>query len=131
MFLRDFAKIAASWRAVAETARQVHGYWRPHGFGPLALMKDELADAFGSVCKPGDRLYLLPVFYAGGTANKTITSDEFAALLQARGIAAEAVPDYAVLQERLAAAQPGDAILGMGARDPELPLFARRLAGRR
>lgn len=125
------AKIAASWRAVAETARQVHGYWRPHGFGPLALMKDELADAFGLVCKPGDRLYLLPVFYAGGTANKTVTSDEFAALLQARGIAAEAVPDYAVLQERLAAAQPGDAILGMGARDPELPLFARRLAGRR
>ena len=123
------AKLAASWRAVAETARHVHGYWRPHGFGPLALMKDELTDAFVSVCKPGDRLYLLPVFYAGGTANKTITSEDFAALLRARGVAAEAVPDYGVLAERLTAARPGDAILGMGARDPELPLFARRLAG--
>lgn len=122
------AKIAASWRAVAETAARVHGFWRPHGYGPLALMKDELAEAFAAVCRPGDRLYLLPVFYAGGTANKTITSDEFAALLQARGVAAEAVPDYAVLADRLAAAQAGDAILGMGARDPELPLFARRLA---
>lgn len=123
------AKIAASWRAVAETARHVHGYWRPHGFGPLALMKDELADSFAAVCKPGDRLYLLPVFYAGGTANKTITSDEFAALLSERGVRAEAVPDYTVLAERLAVAQRGDAILGMGARDPELPLFARRLSG--
>lgn len=123
------AKIAASWRAVAETARHVHGYWRPHGFGPLALMKDELADSFAAVCKPGDRLYLLPVFYAGGTANKTITSDEFAALLRERGVRAEAVPDYTVLAERLAVAQRGDAILGMGARDPELPLFARRMAG--
>lgn len=123
------AKIAASWRAVAETATHVHGYWRPHGFGPLALMKDELAESFAQVCRPGDHLYLLPVFYAGGTANKTITSDEFAALLRARGVAAEAVADYPVLAERLAAAKPGDAILGMGARDPELPLFARRLAG--
>lgn len=125
------AKIAASWRAVAETARHVHGYWRPHGFAPLALMKDELADSFAAVCKPGDRLYLLPVFYAGGTANKTITSEEFAVLLQARGVPAEAVPDYPALAERLADAQPGDAVLGMGARDPELPLFARRWAAGR
>lgn len=124
------AKIAASWRAVAETARHVHGYWRPHGFGPLALMKDELAAAFAGACQPGDRLYLLPVFYAGGTASKTITSDEFAALLRERGVVAEAVPDYDVLAQRLNAAQAGDAILGMGARDPELPVFARRLAGR-
>ena len=125
------AKIAASWRAVAETARHVHGYWRPHGFGPLALMKDELADSFAAVCKAGDRLYLLPVFYAGGTANKTITSEEFAQFLRARGVPAEAVSDYPVLAARLAAAQPGDAILGMGARDPELPLFARRWAAGR
>ena len=125
------AKIAASWRAVAETARHVHGYWRPHGFAPLALMKDELADSFAAVCNPGDRLYLLPVFYAGGTANKTITAEEFAVLLQARGVPAEAVPDYPALAERLADAQPGDAVLGMGARDPELPLFARRWAAGR
>ena len=123
------AKIAASWRAVAETARHVHGYWRPHGFGPLALMKDELADAFASVCKPGDRLYLLPVFYAGGTANPTITSEDFADLLRTHGVVAEAVSDYGVLAERLSTAQAGDSILGMGARDPELPLFARRLVG--
>lgn len=123
------AKIAASWRAVAETARRVHGYWRPHGFAPLALMKDELADAFARVCRPGDRLFLLPVFYAGGTTQRAITSDEFATILQTRGIAAEAVPDYSVLSERLSSAEAGDAILGMGARDPELPLFARRLVG--
>ena len=123
------AKIAASWRAVAETAKHVWGYWRPHGFAPLALMKDELADSFAQVCRPGDHLFLLPVFYAGGTAQRTITSEDFAAMLRARGVAAEAVSDYPALAAGLAGAQAGDAILGMGARDPELPRFARSLAG--
>ena len=122
------AKIAASWRAVAETANHVYGYWRPHGFAPLALMKDELAEAFSEVCRPGDRLFLLPVFYAGGTAQRTMNSDDFAQILQARGVAAEAVSDYEELGRRLAGARAGDAVLGMGARDPELPLFARRWA---
>lgn len=122
------AKIAASWRAVAETAHHVYGYWRPHGFAPLALMKDELADAFADVCRPGDQLFLLPVFYAGGTTQRTMNSDDFAQILKARGVAAEAVSDYDELGKRLVDARAGDAVLGMGARDPELPLFARRWA---
>jgi UDP-N-acetylmuramate--alanine ligase len=123
------AKIAASWRAVAEAAPRIWGYWRPHGFAPLALMKDELAEAFVQVCRPDDRLFLLPVFYAGGTAQRSITSEDFAHLLQGRGVHVEAVPDYETLAARLADVRTGDAILGMGARDPELPRFARRLVG--
>ena len=41
---------------------------------------------------------------------------------------AEAVADYPALQARLLAeAQAGDVVLGMGARDPQLPRFARNL----
>ena len=122
------AKIAASWRAVRETAARVFGFWRPHGFGPLALMKDELADALAGAMERGDRLFVLPVFYAGGMAKKTITSEEWVVQLRQHGIAAHFVADYDALEYALSAAQNGDAILGMGARDPELPKFARHLA---
>lgn len=123
------AKIAASWRAVSENARRVFGFWRPHGFGPLALMHDELVEALAAAMRPDDRFFVLPVFYAGGTATRTVTSDDFVAALRARGVAAELVADYPALRARLkAGAQSGDAILGMGARDPELPRFARALA---
>ena len=121
------AKIAASWRAVAETSRRIFGFWRPHGFGPLALMKDELAGALKSAMQPGDKFFVLPVFYAGGTAKKTITSEDWAVQLQQFGIAAKFVSDCDALEKELATARRGDAILGMGARDPELPKFARRL----
>ncbi len=123
------AKIAASWRAAAEGARRILGYWRPHGFAPLALMHDELVDALAGTLCAADRLFVLPVFYAGGSAVRTKTSADLVAALRARGVAAEEVGDYSALRARLeAGAQPGDVILGMGARDPELPRFARALA---
>jgi UDP-N-acetylmuramate--alanine ligase len=123
------AKISATWQAVAETAGRVLAVWRPHGYGPLALMKQELADAFHRNCRPSDRIFLLPVFYAGGTAATAFGSAEFARLLKDRDVPAEYVSGYDSLAGRLQAlARPGDHIVCMGARDPELPRFARRLA---
>lgn len=123
------AKLAASWRAAADGSARVLGWWRPHGFAPLALMHDELVESFAITLGSKDRLFVLPVFYAGGTAKRSVTSDDFVAALRARGVAAELAPDYAALRARLdAETQPGDTLLGMGARDPELPRFARALA---
>lgn len=123
------AKLAASWRAVAETADRVYGFWRPHGYGPLALMQEELVAAFADVCRPSDRLFILPVFYAGGTANRTVTSEDFVAALRRRGVPAMYVEDYAALERELRRdLRAGDSILGMGARDPESPRFARHLS---
>ena len=123
------AKLAASWRAVAETSERVRGFWRPHGYGPLALMKDELVESFAAVCRPQDRLFILPVFYAGGTANRLVTSEEFVEALRRRGVPAAFAADYPALQAALLSdVRKGDAVLGMGARDPELPLFARVVA---
>ncbi len=124
------AKIGASWSAVADGAKRVLGVWRPHGFGPLALMFEELADAFAAAMRADDRLYLLPVYYAGGTARGDRTSEELAAAVRGRGRAAAAVADYGELERTLRGDLcNGDAVLVMGARDPELPAFCRRLAG--
>jgi UDP-N-acetylmuramate--alanine ligase len=93
-------------------------------------MKDELAASLAAAMGPGDQFLVLPVFYAGGTVKITITAEDWVAQLQQRGLAAKFVPDYAALERELAGARPGDAILGMGARDPDLPKFARKLASR-
>jgi UDP-N-acetylmuramate--alanine ligase len=124
------AKIAAAWNAVVPCYRRVVGVWRPHGFKPLVAMFDDLVQTFAAICRPADRLFLLPVYYAGGTAERQMDSDRLAAELKARGVAAEWVGDYAALTTRiLGHAGPGDVVLSMGARDPQLPVFARELMG--
>lgn len=121
-------KIRAAWSAVAETAGRVVGVWRPHGFGPLSLMMPELVDGFAAALRPDDVLWLLPVFYAGGTASGAATSDELAGRLRALGKRVNVAADYGGLEAELRALlRAGDALLVMGARDPDLPLFARRM----
>lgn len=125
------AKIAAAWRAVAPHYRRVLGFWRPHGFRPLTLMFDDLMSTFGELCRPGDQLYLLPVYYAGGTVSKQRDSDELADQLRLRGIPAVWCPDYETLMcDMLKQAREGDVVLGMGARDPGITRFAHNLLAR-
>ena len=90
-----------------------------------------LADAFALVCRAHDKLWLLPVYDAGGTTDRSIQSDALVVQLQARGVAAEIAADYETLGAALAReARAGDTILTMGARDPQLPVFAREMAAR-
>ena len=123
------AKLAAAWAAVAAPGNRVLGVWRPHGYGPLRTMLEPLADAFASVCRPQDQLWLLPVYDAGGTADRSINSAALAAKLRARGVAVELAASYDELGAALVrAARAGDVILTLGARDPRLPVFAREMA---
>ena len=125
------AKLAAAWAAVAAPGNRVLGAWRPHGFRPLREMMESLADAFAQVCRAGDQLWILPVYDAGGTTDRSVNSAELVARLQARGVAAAAADSYETLGAELArAARAGDTILLMGARDPQLPVFAREMAAK-
>ncbi|MGD9611860.1 MAG: Mur ligase domain-containing protein [Kiritimatiellia bacterium] len=125
------AKLAAAWAAVSAPGNRVLGVWRPHGFRPLREMLVPLADAFAGVCRAPDQLWILPVYDAGGTTDRSIQSDALVAKLQARGVAAALADSYETLGAELArAARAGDTILTMGARDPQLPVFAREMAGK-
>ena len=125
------AKLAAAWAAVSAPDNRVLGAWRPHGYGPLRAMLDPLTEAFAAVCRAQDKLWLLPVYDAGGTTDRSINSDALAAKLMARGVAAEIASDYETLGAELAReARAGDTILTMGARDPQLPAFAREMAAK-
>lgn len=124
------AKIAASWRAMAIGARRVLGVWRPHGFGPLSLMFDELIEMFDQTLRPSDRLFLLPVYYAGGTARVSKTSEDLAEALRRHGKDVGLATDYDDLRRSLTNdLRPDDVILVMGARDPGLSTFCRKLTG--
>ncbi len=128
-YAHNAAKISAALSAVAERHGTTHAYWRPHGFTPLRLGMEELAEAFSNHWQAhGGSVLVLPVFYAGGTVERTTSSDELVARLRSAGVPAVLVPDYESLKRELEQrAARGDAILGMGARDPQLPLFAKRL----
>lgn len=99
--------------------------WRPHGYGPLRKMLDALAEMFRTSLRSQDRLVLLPVYDAGGTADRSIQSDALAAIVP--GAAFIETPEEAVTALKAQASAFG-AIAVAGARDPGLSCMARRLA---
>ena len=101
--------------------------WRPHGYGPLRKMMAALAAMFDATLRPQDRLLLLPVYDAGGTADRSVNSDQLAA--KVKGSVFVETPEEA-LRLLTAHASAFGAIVTAGARDPGLPVMARRLAGK-
>ncbi|MFO7536222.1 MAG: Mur ligase domain-containing protein [Kiritimatiellia bacterium] len=125
------AKIEAAWITLAPQFKRILGVWRPHGFGPLAAVASDLVELFPRLCQGGSRLYLLPVYYAGGTAKASVSSDDLAARLIRAGVPVEVCGSYEALERALIQeGREGDAVLVMGARDPELPGFCARLVRR-
>ncbi len=130
----DFAhspiKIAAALEAVSGVWPSFNAVWRPHGFTPLSQGLEGLTEAFSDFSRahPMFKVFILPVYYAGGTVNRKITSEQFVERLQAAGVPAEFAPDFKTLETNLLA-NPLPVLL-MGARDPELPKFARRITSR-
>ncbi len=126
-FAHNPAKVAAALATAQLQAPRVLAVFQPHGFGPLRFMRQELVDVLCAGLRPQDRVWMLEVFYAGGTAERTLTSHEVVDDLVARGAAAAWV-DRSHLAETLAVeAQAGDLILLMGARDPSLGELAMKL----
>ncbi len=128
------AKIEAAMKAgqsqTVENGGRLLAIFQPHGFGPLAFMREELMEILAATLRPQDRLWFLPVFYPGGTVDRTVTSEDVVRELQGKGVPARVAPTPEALAREVAgAAQAGDLVLLMGARDPSLPEVARRILG--
>ena len=123
-------KLHAMWTTLADAfPRGVAVVWRPHGYGPLRKMLEPLAAAFRDVMRPQDALVLLPVYDAGGTADRSVNSDALAARLADASGTVALVQDLEGAEAYLRArADAFGAIVTAGARDPGLPVLARRLA---
>lgn len=129
----DFAhnpeKIRAAVRTARELADRVIMLFQPHGFGPTRFMRQELVRAFDELLRPEDRLFLLPIYYAGGTADRSISSGALAAELGGSAGTVVAPARREEVAELVAGVvRAGDVVISMGARDPSLPALARRIA---
>jgi UDP-N-acetylmuramate--alanine ligase len=125
----DFAHNGEKIRAALTTAQagapRVLAVFQPHGFGPARFLRPELRDLLPRLLRPDDRFCYAEVFYAGGTVAKDVSSAMLAADLPASLRCGHAADHGAVLRWVQSEARPGDTVLLMGARDPDLPRLAR------
>ena len=69
-------------------------------------MMDELLEVFGEMLKAGNKLYVLPVYDAGGTADRSVNSDELVERLKAIGVEAKLVENTRAFLEAVERAKP-------------------------
>ncbi len=118
-------KISALMETVATIADNVCYIFQPHGFAPTRMMKNEYTETFVRNLRQSDHLILLPIFYAGGTTSKDISSYDLAEGIRAAGGSVD------VMERRssvLARVDGWQTYVVFGARDETLSEFAREIA---
>ena len=128
----DFAhnpdKIAASLATLKAQPGRVLSVFQPHGFGPTRFLMDGLISAFVNGMDADDLVIMSEIFYAGGTAQKDISSGDLIAQIARAGRRAEYIEKREDIVARLAEeAREGDRIVVMGARDDSLTDFAKEI----
>jgi UDP-N-acetylmuramate--alanine ligase len=127
-FAHNPAKIEAALETAHRRAKRVLAIYQPHGYGPTRFLRDDFVSTFASALIGEDRLWLLEIFYAGGTASRDLSSADIVAEISARGRHAEFAASREALIDRVSSeAREGDLVLVMGARDPSLTDFAKQL----
>jgi UDP-N-acetylmuramate--alanine ligase len=127
----DFAHNGDKIRAAITTAQagaaRIVAVFQPHGFGPARFLRPELKALLPSLLRPSDRFCYAEIFYAGGTTTRDISSRDLADDLPPTLGCGYAKDHAAVVRWVAAKTRPGDTVLMMGARDPELPRLARSI----
>jgi len=128
----DFAhnpeKIRAAVNAAKNLSPNLIAVYQPHGFGPTRFLKNEYAATFKEVFRDDDTLCLLPIYYAGGTAVKDISSQHIIELMGDVSFEAAAVDDRDEAIDFIKKQVRSDScVLLMGARDPSLSSFVQKI----
>jgi UDP-N-acetylmuramate--alanine ligase len=118
-------KLRAAIVAAQSGAERVLAVFQPHGFGPARFLRPELREMMPRILRPQDRLCYSEIFYAGGTVARDVSSRMLGDDLPAALGCGYAADHAAVVDWVRGAARPGDTVLLMGARDPDLPTLAR------
>lgn len=120
-------KIAALMTAVSRITASACYVFQPHGYGPTRFMKEGYIDTFRTFLRKEDRLLILPIFYAGGTVARDISSLDLVTPLAQTGLKVELLGDRGLLSEREQLAGV-DTVVIFGARDESLSDLARTVA---
>lgn len=128
LVLDDYAhnphKLESLMQTMQGISSSVCYIFQPHGFGPTRMMKEGYINVFSRNLREKDRLVLLPIYYAGGTAARDISSKDIAGPVRASGRAADVLDRRAVIDTL------GDheTYVVLGARDDSLSDFAEKIA---
>lgn len=120
-------KIRAAVTAAQAGCERLLAIFQPHGYGPARFLRPELRELWPTLLRPQDRLCYAGIHFAGGSVVQDLSSQDLCDDLIGRIVAHHAPDHQAVLAWAVEQAIPGDTILLMGARDPELPRLARAL----
>jgi UDP-N-acetylmuramate--alanine ligase len=131
-FIDDYAhnpvKCAAAMEACQPVAPKLIAWFQPHGYKPTKFLRDDFVKEISRVLRPEDEIWMSEIFYAGGTATKDISSNDLVNDLQALGKSAFFVENR---DDFLATLRPhltdNCVLLLMGARDPSLEQFAKKV----
>ena len=119
-------KINYMMKTVHMLSNKICFIFQPHGFGPTRMMKKEYINTFVDNLRTSDLLVLLPIYYAGGTAAKDISSEDLADEIIALGKSAEVIQNR---DDILNMVKDFRSFIIFGARDETLSNFAEKLAG--
>ncbi len=123
-------KIAATLATLKAFPGRVIVFFQPHGYGPIRVMGQELAQVFARMLGRDDHLILCDPVYFGGSVDKSIGSASITDAVHAAGRNAQYIPNRDECGRRIIElAKSGDRIVIMGARDDTLSAFAADLLG--
>jgi UDP-N-acetylmuramate--alanine ligase len=118
-------KISSMMKAVNKLKEGICYIFQPHGFGPTRLMQNGYITAFAENLRNADHLILLPIYYAGGTASKDISSYDLADGVRACGKSVEVARSREDILKRI---NEHKTYIVFGARDETLSGFAKEIA---
>ncbi len=119
-------KCAAVIAACQPIAPKVIAWFQPHGYGPTRFLRNDFVEEIGKVLRPEDEIWMSEIFYAGGTTEKNISSNDLVNDLKALNRNAFFVEDRSDLLDVIRPHLTNNCVfLLMGARDPSLEQFAK------
>jgi UDP-N-acetylmuramate--alanine ligase len=118
-------KISCLMETMRRISERVCYIFQPHGYGPTRLMKERYIETFAANLRRSDVLFLLPIYYAGGTAAKDISSSDIAGPVAASGKAVMTIDDR---RDIFRLAGEWDSYVIFGARDDSLSDYAESVA---
>ncbi len=127
-FAHNPVKCAAAIQACQPVAPKVIAWFQPHGYKPTKFLRNDFVKEIAGVLRAEDEIWMSEIFYAGGTATKDISANDVVNDLKTLGKSAFFVENR---NDFLESVRPHLAdncvLLLMGARDPSLEQFAKKV----
>jgi UDP-N-acetylmuramate--alanine ligase len=118
-------KIQHLMKTVSRFRDNICYIFQPHGYGPTRFMKDEYIRVFIENLRDSDHLILLPIYYAGGTVSRDISSHDLSEGIRAGGRSVEVIEDREGIFDRI---HKWRNYVIFGARDDSLSVLAEDIA---